>query len=115
MDVAAGAAVAHDAAVGGRMAMRKVALVGLLALAATAADTSGPAAAAPGAWCLRYEIGAEVVQERCHFPNFEACRREMYFWGSTAFCSQNPAYFWNAAPYGEPRYRKSKRKPAKYY
>jgi hypothetical protein len=95
------------------MAMRKVALLGLLAFAATVTDADRPATAAPlGAWCLRYEIGAEVVQERCVFPNFEACRREMYFWGSTAFCSQNPAYFWNAEPYGKPRYRKSKRRPS---
>ena len=77
--------------------------------AATAADSNGSAQAVPGPWCLRYSIGSEVMSERCNFPNFEACRQEMYFWGSTAFCSQNPAYFWNA-PYGEPRYRKHKRR-----
>jgi hypothetical protein len=109
MDVAAGAAVAHDAAVGGRMAMRKVALLGLLALAATAADTNRPAAAAPGPWCLYYSVGSEVVSQRCNFPNFEACAQERSFWGSTAFCTQNSAYFWNA-PNGEPGYRKSKRR-----
>jgi hypothetical protein len=97
------------------MAMRKVAWLGLLALAATAAGADRRAAAAPpGAWCLYYSVGAEVMSERCDFPNFEACRQERSFWGSTAFCTQNPAYLWNAAPYAQPRSRKSKRKPAKY-
>jgi Protein of unknown function (DUF3551) len=89
--------------------MQRYLWLGLLALAAATADSNLPAQAAPGAWCLRYEIGAEVMRERCVFPNFEACSQERSFWGSTAFCSQNPAYFWNA-PNGEPGYRKSKRR-----
>ena len=89
--------------------MRRYLWLGLLALAATTADSNRPAKAVPGPWCLYYSVGSEVMSERCNFPDFETCRQERSFWGTTAFCTENPRYFWNA-PNGEPRYRKSKRR-----
>ena len=73
--------------------MRKIALSARSWLRLRCVGEPSPSMAVPGPWCLRYSIGAEVSREQCNFPSFEACRSEMYFWGSTAFCSQNPGYF----------------------
>ena len=64
-----------------------------------------------GPWCVLYNAGADVVQENCAMPSFEACNVERSHWGSTAFCHQNPRFagYWGQpglAP--EPRHRKSR-------
>jgi len=70
--------------------MKTLAMLPLIALATLGAAAT--AEAAPGPWCLRYDIGSGVVRERCDFVNFDACRAERAFWSSTAFCSPNPGY-----------------------
>jgi hypothetical protein len=90
--------------------LRKIALFGVVAAAALFGG-SGPGMALPGPWCLRYDIGSGVMREQCNFESFEACNHERTFWGSTAFCSQNPGYF---GPYPQ-KTRKSKRRPYYYY
>ena len=63
------------------------------ALLAGAMAASAPARAYPdGPWCLKANVGAGVVTERCHFGTFEACSAERGVWGSSAFCVQNPRY-----------------------
>ena len=89
--------------------LRKIALFGVVAVAALLGGT-GQGMALPGPWCLRYDIGSGVVREQCNFESFEACNHERTFWGSTAFCSQNPGYF---GSYPQ-KTRKSKRRPYYY-
>jgi hypothetical protein len=85
----------------------------LIAAALTAAALLhvGPAAAVEGTWCLRASVGRGAVTERCDFRTFEACRDERSFWGSSAFCTQNPRYlpYWQGRFGEEPR-RKVTRK-----
>lgn len=97
--------------------MSKLALLGVVAAAiwfgigsGNASILGGPLDRAP--WCLRYDIGGGVVQENCRLPNFEACNYERAFWGSTAFCSPNPAYsgYWSDEDRPRPRQRKKQRR-----
>ena len=69
--------------------MKKIVLLGLLAAAVSlTAEKSFAYADAP--WCLQANVGRSVT-ERCEFGTFEACARERTYWGTTAFCTQNPA------------------------
>ena len=97
--------------------MSKLALLGVVAAATwfgigpgNASILGGPLDRAP--WCLRYDIGGGVVQENCRLPSFEACNYERAFWGSTAFCSPNPAYsgYWSNEDRPRPRHRKKQRR-----
>jgi hypothetical protein len=62
-------------------------------------------------WCLRYDIGGNSVQENCTLPSFEACYAERTYWGTTAFCSPNPAYSldWSHEARRKARHRKHRR------
>jgi len=62
-----------------------------------------------GAWCLRYDIGAGTVNENCRFESFEACNHERPFFGTTAFCTQNP-HFMGYEQEKRPRPRKKHRR-----
>jgi hypothetical protein len=68
----------------------------LLALAASARPSA--AQSAGGAWCAVLNIGSGIVQERCDFRSFEACRREAQAFGTTSFCRQSNWYapYWGA-------------------
>jgi hypothetical protein len=92
------------------IAMSKLALLGVIAAATLAGIEPGSASILGdppdrGAWCLRYDIGGGAVQENCRFESFEACNRERSLWGSTASCTQNPAFrgYWDE---DRPRTRK---------
>ena len=89
--------------------MRKLLLGGAMALVMLHPDEPARAQA-EGPWCLKYNTG-RAVGERCSFRSFEACRNERTFWGSTAFCTQNPGYlpYWQGS-FGEEPHRKVSRK-----
>jgi hypothetical protein len=86
--------------------MSKLAMIALVAAATLAGSTVGNAYSRyEGPWCLVYDTGAGSTQENCELEDFAACYRERQYWGTTAFCRQNPAY--RGAPTAEePRHGK---------
>jgi hypothetical protein len=62
-----------------------------------------------GAWCLRYDIGAGVVNENCRFVRFEDCNYERALWGTTASCTQNPHFLGYSDKHGPRRSKKHRR------
>ena len=87
-------------------------LATLIALAVIACAVSGRPAAANGyaPWCLKAALGNGTTFDFCYFNTFEGCAQERFFYGTTSFCTTNPAAFYR---YGEPGYRlrKSRRVP----
>jgi hypothetical protein len=83
--------------------MRKMPLIALsipLALAAATVLDSRPSQAYyEGPWCAVSSFGRAGAIERCDFPNFELCRREVVT-GNRGFCRQNarwPGWYSNYA------------------
>ena len=88
--------------------MRK--LLMFAAMVTAMALPTATAEAYEGLWCLRYSAGRGSSAERCSFQTFEACRNERSFYGSSAFCSQNPGYL----PYWQGRgFDQQPRKPSR--
>lgn len=57
-------------------------------------------------WCLKADKGFGWVVDICRFRTFEDCAQERFFYSTTSFCIQNPAY--NFSQTGSDRPRKSR-------
>jgi hypothetical protein len=94
----------------GDASMRKLLMFGVM-VAAMALPTA-TVEAYDGLWCLRYSAGRGSSAERCSFQTFEACRNERSFYGSSAFCSQNPGYlpYWQGRGFDQQPRKASRKK-----
>jgi hypothetical protein len=85
--------------------MRIFVMLGALA-AITLIDVKPGLAYYESPWCLKANIGRSVI-DICHFRNFEQCRDELFFYGSTAFCVNNPRYLPDVKTRGKRKPHKS--------
>lgn len=80
--------------------------VAFTVVAAIFSSATPSAAYYEGPWCMKSIAGRAEVNI-CHFRTIEHCLAERSFWGSAAFCVQNPRYlpYWTGR---EPRRRSAR-------
>jgi hypothetical protein len=71
------------------------------AVAGAASLIAAPGAAQTAApWCLKTDVGAGAMVDRCYYRTYEQCAQERFVWGTTSYCIVNPDHYF-AAKAGE--------------